>query len=55
MNMIRLTHPNSKSPVDCHPTQVENMLRNGWKEAEPKKPLKTKPKPVINTNSTKEK
>ena len=29
-------HKDSKEPVDVHPSQVENMQRNGWTEVKPK-------------------
>ena len=37
-----LYHPESKDPVDAHPTQVEWMKQNGWSDKPPDKP-KTKP------------
>ena len=30
-----LYHPKSTTPVECHPTQVEAMKKNGWTENKP--------------------
>ena len=32
-------HPDSKEPIDAHPSQIESMKNNGWTE----KPVKSKP------------
>lgn len=42
--------PAGGEPIKAHPTQVENLLKQGWSETAPKKGKKTKPTNEVNEN-----
>lgn len=40
MRLIKMTAPNGKSEVECHPERKEFLIANGWKETAKAKPAK---------------
>lgn len=41
---MKLYHPDSSEPVDCHPSKVDDMLAKGWTTEEAKPASKSKSK-----------